>query len=732
MGEISIDNADPNSMTLTPDEANQAYGVGDLKFDEPIKETTAATLSERKKSEMDRQYFLANGSSGGRFLPGMAAGMVGGMANPVDLALAFVPFVGEEAMAAKLGKAGAGPLRQAFARGLITREAIQATGIPAPVLASHVLQGTLNQSLFEIPNLMASAQDHADYGPSDAIRNIIGGGIFAGAIHAAGGVLRRLTPDTHLAMMNEAMNQFLKDEDIRVDKYVALDEESIRDKVRFDESSVRQRALDSVSDEQIKQEIFKTFHEQPKQAAVMLTDEGGNSTIYNGSFHGDAWGKVPKEDLDKVSTGQMSATEGFTTDTGRFIGRDEAGQLMGLHEHLTSEAMHGTTDESFLSEHENDLFHHLQEQGKSKSDAWNDVMKERYENQRKFFFDRPDIQQRIEQERQRQVDAFMEKERANYDPKSEFTKEAQKEIQKQQAQGKLLTQEQIDKYLPADKNFTDMSAEMMSKDVQNLKENLGVKTEEQIPKQTKGAKQIHNELVPGEHDVSQEERMKQYGPEYESMIKERDALLEKYHYRLKDMSISDKARYEKLNEKVLPYYEVKNNLSRQEHIDDEIAKLLEAPGDFKILNEKGKAASSWEDMDMEKTFNAAKERINRIVTGIEAGLPTGSLKGFVREGLTPPERHANSPISIPENFDEMIQNSFDKWTSEHEGIPAGAEGIIKRQIELNADLLAKAEQAKIDATKGLSPDEQAHLGSVPKPQGDAIDAALNCITKKMI
>lgn len=476
MTEIGLDNSD-NSPTLTPDEANKKYAVGDLKFDEPIKDTTAATISKRKRSEMDRQYLLANGASGGRFLPGMAAGIVGGMANPLDLSLAFVPFVGEERLAAKVAEAGGGSIRQALARGLITRETIQAAGVPAPVLMSHVLQGTLNQSLFEIPNLAASMEDKADYGASDAIRNIVGGGLFAGGIHAAGSILRRLSGGTHQAMMDEAMNQFLKDEDIRVDKYVQLDESSIRNSVKFNEDSVRKQAVDSISEDDLKQAIFDKYHEQPKQAAVMLDD----GKVYTGSFHGDAWGHVPKEDFDAVADGTSHAQEGFITDTGRFVSRDEAAQLMGMHEHLTSEAMHDIgqdRDPILLSENEHDLFMKLQEDGVSPTDARNKVMAHRYENQQKFFFDRPDIQEKLNQERQSRVQAFMDNARQNYDQKSEFDNAARAEIQKQQNQGRILTQEQIDKYLPADKNFTDMSQEMISKDVSNLKENLNTPNED--------------------------------------------------------------------------------------------------------------------------------------------------------------------------------------------------------------------------------------------------------------
>src|SRR5882724_10322623 len=102
MEEMHLDNVDESSPMLTPEQAQQQYGVGDLKFDQPIRQVAAQTMAQRKKQEMDRNFFMSQGSSKARFLPGMAASMLGGVSNPLDLGLMFLPVVGEERLAAKM------------------------------------------------------------------------------------------------------------------------------------------------------------------------------------------------------------------------------------------------------------------------------------------------------------------------------------------------------------------------------------------------------------------------------------------------------------------------------------------------------------------------------------------------------------------------------------------------------------------------------------------------------
>ncbi len=63
MREVSAADADLNSEMLSPEEATKRWGVGDLKFRDPVRESVAQVLNQRKLHEIDREYFLSRGSS---------------------------------------------------------------------------------------------------------------------------------------------------------------------------------------------------------------------------------------------------------------------------------------------------------------------------------------------------------------------------------------------------------------------------------------------------------------------------------------------------------------------------------------------------------------------------------------------------------------------------------------------------------------------------------------------
>jgi hypothetical protein len=459
MSELGIDEADQTSPMLDAETANKKYAVGDLKFDQPIRESVAQTINQRKKDEMDRQFYLSNGVSRGRFLPGMSASILGGMMNPLDLGLMFVPIVGEERLAAKLATGGAGAVRQAIARGLITHEAIVASGIPVPRLVGSVIQGTLNQALFEIPNLAASSQDHADYTLNNALINVGMGGAFAGAIHAAGTMLGKLTQGTKNAMIQEAVNQFLKDEDIRVHDYVSIDENAIREKIKFDAEQVTKDAAASLNMDEIRAAIKSEYGETVRAAAIKYSD----GTVKEAPAHFMIDQANPDLAYDR------GAIEGFVTDKGRFVSRDEAASIAGVghkymnHFDINAEGALGgdSLPMGFLPK--------IPEHIKTEEDFWKWKSENKKQLADEYFFSRPETQVLIEKERERRINEFIEKKRQEH--QEAIATETKAEISRQQKAGRILSPETIEKYLKDD--VIDPSASsQVEKDVENLKKNL--------------------------------------------------------------------------------------------------------------------------------------------------------------------------------------------------------------------------------------------------------------------
>lgn len=470
MQEISAADADQDSPMLSPEEAAKKWGVGNLKFDQPIRESTARILNKRKRDEMDRQFFLTEGHTAGRFIPGFAAGMLGAISNPIDLGLMFVPFVGEERLAAKMTTVGG----KMLARRLVTREFLQQAVPQAPHLTESVINGVLGQTLFEIPNLIASHQDQADYGPSQALLNIGVGGAFAATLQQLGRLVSRMGRGTREEMMRTALNQALRDEPVQVHQFVKLDEAALWHASKFDEVTAASKALSTVDMATVKESIKSRFQEDVEWIAVAFEDGHVVKAKAGEAIHISIPGLLDYADAHP----ELGMQEGFITSKGRFVdSREEAGRIMGT-DYLMSEQLMGGTDPSFLSEAERSLYDRLLEEGKSNVEAHNEAMKFRAQNREEFFFQRPEIQELVQREVDTNVKAEIERMRKEYDQFGVFGELRRREIDKQIAEGRTMTPEEIVRHSPPEK-FEDMAEGDVTEEIAALKKDLGI--EEKAP-----------------------------------------------------------------------------------------------------------------------------------------------------------------------------------------------------------------------------------------------------------
>lgn len=466
MREISTADADPTSPMLSPTEAQAKYGVGDLKFDEPVRESVAKIMSDRKKREMDRAFFLSHGSSAGRFLPGMAASILGGISNPLDLGLMLIPFVGEEAVAAKATSMAG----RVLARRLVTREVLREIFPKAPALTESVINGVVGQSLFEIPNLIASKQDKADYGLDQALFNIATGGAFAASLHGAFHLLGKLNRGTREEMGRTALNQILRDESVKVDNFVKLDDAVIWRLVQFDEIKARQAAEGMVDPKVIEERVFKEYgvHAHPETPAALIAATG---EVMVDSRH---WTDAMIAFMDKH--GEDNIMRGTHLIDGRVVPEAQTAAAFGVPvEDIHSEFL-TMKSENGMTQAEDARFQLLQEEGKSRQDALDQVFKEREDRRKEIFFRDPDNLKRVEEYRQRAIESEIERMRAEHDPFQQFGEARRKEIERQIAEGKTLSPEVVQKSIPVD----DSGTADVDKDIETLKKALKT-TEDQAP-----------------------------------------------------------------------------------------------------------------------------------------------------------------------------------------------------------------------------------------------------------
>ncbi|WP_190426229.1 hypothetical protein [Pseudomonas typographi] len=162
----------------------QAKAAGfDLKIPaQGIRQGALDILIDRQREQAARQQVMARAASG--TLPAqIAAGLGASLLDPLNIASAFVPVVGEARYASMLAGASG-----AFGR----------AGIRAGVGAA---EGAVGAAILEPLPLMAAQQDQTEYGLSDSLANIAMGGVLGGGLHAIGGAVsdalrRRLASET--------------------------------------------------------------------------------------------------------------------------------------------------------------------------------------------------------------------------------------------------------------------------------------------------------------------------------------------------------------------------------------------------------------------------------------------------------------------------------------------------------------------------------------------------------
>jgi GNAT superfamily N-acetyltransferase len=155
------------SRILTPQEANDQYGIpGHLKFDADTPEPIAQELKTLKTREVERQDTMRRAQAG--LGTALTAGLVASILDPLNVASAFIPVVGEAryaAMVARLGVTGARATRGA-------------------------IEGAVGAAIVEPFTLAAASYEQADYDAADSLASIAFGTALGSGLHVAGGAVK--------------------------------------------------------------------------------------------------------------------------------------------------------------------------------------------------------------------------------------------------------------------------------------------------------------------------------------------------------------------------------------------------------------------------------------------------------------------------------------------------------------------------------------------------------------
>lgn len=154
---------------LSPDEANLKFGIeGHLKFDTDTADSTAKSLYDLKRQELQRQDVFRRAQGGvaetvGSFMVGLGVSAL----DPLNVASAFIPVVGEARQALWAAKYGTTGGR--FATGAVE-------GLVGATSVEPIVYGV-------------AKQEQADYTATDSLLNLAFGTVLGGGFHAGLGKL---------------------------------------------------------------------------------------------------------------------------------------------------------------------------------------------------------------------------------------------------------------------------------------------------------------------------------------------------------------------------------------------------------------------------------------------------------------------------------------------------------------------------------------------------------------
>lgn len=163
---------EPDSPLMSAQDARDKVDSLGLKLTVPeqgIRSGALDVLIQRQQAQLARQQVLAR--AGSSFGTQLSAGLAASIIDPINIASAFVPVVGEARYAAMLGRAAT-----PFAR----------AGVRAGVGA---LEGAVGAAIVEPLPLLAARQDQTDYDLSDSLANIAFGAALGGGLHTIGGAV---------------------------------------------------------------------------------------------------------------------------------------------------------------------------------------------------------------------------------------------------------------------------------------------------------------------------------------------------------------------------------------------------------------------------------------------------------------------------------------------------------------------------------------------------------------
>lgn len=240
----------PKAQLMTPEEANNRFGIpGELSWQQSVRAGEASLLNKWKREELKRQNILGRAEPG--VLPTAArlgTAFLVSAVDPLNIASAFIPVVGEARFAYLAGK----------------------LGVTGARVARGAVEGAVGAAVVEPLVYLQAQSEQADYDAYDSLLNIAFGTVLGGGLHAGFGALGdrigRLPIETRETALRGAVAAIAEDRPVAVGEIVqaALSRMS-RDEMLNTTAIARTAPVDKTADAPVIDPVVQQIDE-PAQA----------------------------------------------------------------------------------------------------------------------------------------------------------------------------------------------------------------------------------------------------------------------------------------------------------------------------------------------------------------------------------------------------------------------------------------------------------------------------------
>jgi len=227
--------------------------VEGLTFDKPTRRAAAEIIAQGKREENIRNDVISRGPQG--FVPGVAkfgASLLGAAIDPLNIASAFIPVVGEARLGALTARLGANAARA----------------------VKGGAEGLVGGALVEPLTYALAQEQQLDYEMSDAILNMSLGGLLGGGLHVAGGkigdFIAKRSPQAREDALRAAVAQAADGRRVDVEAIFRADQQ-LRSRLR-DSTAIPARAFD---EGQIRRIVSQEIGGQAGAPAIRVDQDAG-------------------------------------------------------------------------------------------------------------------------------------------------------------------------------------------------------------------------------------------------------------------------------------------------------------------------------------------------------------------------------------------------------------------------------------------------------------------------